>query len=100
MDLLFVKPLETILDISPLKPWHNSRPMAIKALDDVSSCFAILLGTVDVFDLLLKESLLFVAQGLPWPSMIQAVIISLLGHNKIPNQAVLGKECLKLAGLL
>jgi hypothetical protein len=35
--------------------------MAIKALDNISSYFAILLSTVDVFGLLLKESLLFVA---------------------------------------
>lgn len=58
MDLLFVKPFETIFDTSPLKPWHNSRPVATKALDDVGRCFAVFLGIEDVFDLLLKESLL------------------------------------------
>jgi hypothetical protein len=99
LDLLFVKPLETILDASPLKPWHNSRPMATKALNDVSGRFAIFLGTVNVFDLLLKESLLFVAQVLLWLSMIQAAILSLESDDEIPNKAVLGKECLKLAGL-
>jgi hypothetical protein len=73
--------------------------MATKALNDVGGRFAIFRGTANVLDLLLEESLLFVAQVLLWLSMIQAVIISLESDNEIPNKTVLGKECLKLAGL-
>jgi hypothetical protein len=58
LDLLFVKPFETILNTCPLKPWHNSRPVATKALDDIGYYFAVFLGTQNIFDLLLKESLL------------------------------------------
>ena len=63
MDLLFVKPFETIFDTSPLKPWHNSRPVATKALDDVGCGFAVFLGTENVCDLLPKESLLLRADA-------------------------------------
>ena len=72
MDLLLVKPLETILDAGPLKPWYNRRPMAAKALNDVGGCLAIFLSAVNVFDLLLKESLFFffVARVLLWLNMI------------------------------
>ena len=61
MDLLFIEPLKTILDTSPLEPWYNSRLIATKALNDISSYFTIFFSIVNIFNLLLKESLLFIA---------------------------------------
>ena len=58
MDLLLVKAFETIYDTGLLKPWHNSRPVATEALDDVGGCFAILFRTNNVLALLLEELLL------------------------------------------
>ena len=61
MDLLFIKPLKTILDTSLLELQYNSRLMTTKALNNISSYFTIFFSIVNIFDLLLKESLLFIA---------------------------------------
>ena len=58
MDLLLVKALEAVLNTSLLKPWHHSRPVTAKALDNVSCCLAVLLSAECVLALLLEELLL------------------------------------------
>jgi hypothetical protein len=95
LDLLFVKAFDTIFDTGSLKPRHNSRPVTTKTLNNIGGCPSILLRLDDVFALLLEKRRLLGAEALvgfvfgrtrfaPWD------------HNKIPNEAILGKERLHL----
>ena len=101
LDLLLAKALHAVLDARPLEPLFDGRSVAIRALDDVGRCFAILLSEYEVLVLPPEERLILFAVDVLLDLVVTtgrkatAFILS-RHHHKIPDKAVLGEERLQL----
>jgi hypothetical protein len=84
LDLVLVEPPAGTLQ------WDDGRSMPLKAVDDIRCCCSIRA-------LLPKELLFCWTEALFCPVSLGALL--LFDRNKVPDQAVLDKEGLRLAGL-